>query len=652
MFCHNCGKELPEGAIFCPYCGAKLIVNQEEIAGPAPEETIEEASAAGTEEAVPAEEEAAEVLTVAEEEDQEPAAETEAAAEESGAEEAPAIEEPAAEEEAAPEVSEEAPAIEVSAAEEATEPEVSEEAPADEPSAEEAAPEEEAETEAEAGPSAEAEPEPEADAAAEPPADAEKVSSEEAGPEMPKEEKAVPSAPIGIPASEPPKPKKSKLPIIIAVLLIAALGIGFYAFNNTPEKKYARALSAAQQLSESGKHEEAEAAYEALLPDHEFDRELLEALTNETVLIAEESLRNGDMDRALECYQKACDNAAKFSDKRPSEILSGAFEAMKDHTEALAAEGKYRQAIEDLDQSERLLNEYIEDIETLKTDLVRPWTDEVIKTGDIDKMNELATELDDLESSWILGYVPDECYDDLATAITDIEMRERFSEYAEEISGYLDPLFDGENDESSALAFEAFRDKLSKDGEYSDLYSWLIDKADEMPVITAVEGSGKGTERKVGIYSVEDFYIPVYYLYYGEYDGDMRDGEGIWLYADGSYDASYTDYYAVCSWENDVPEGEAFELERTKKMFAANETVRAVRSTVKNGLYEGEVEFEYRVEGVALYGNYTDGRPEILDRETPNGDSAFIIAYTRDKQAWLTNRLAETIVQGIMSWGD
>ena len=28
MFCHQCGKEVAEGAAFCPYCGTALAVNQ------------------------------------------------------------------------------------------------------------------------------------------------------------------------------------------------------------------------------------------------------------------------------------------------------------------------------------------------------------------------------------------------------------------------------------------------------------------------------------------------------------------------------------------------------------------------------------------------------------------------------------------------
>ena len=27
MFCHNCGKEMKDGAVFCPNCGVRLEFN-------------------------------------------------------------------------------------------------------------------------------------------------------------------------------------------------------------------------------------------------------------------------------------------------------------------------------------------------------------------------------------------------------------------------------------------------------------------------------------------------------------------------------------------------------------------------------------------------------------------------------------------------
>ncbi len=45
MFCQNCGKELPEGAAFCPECGAKVTETVTETVTP---ETVETVSTAET----------------------------------------------------------------------------------------------------------------------------------------------------------------------------------------------------------------------------------------------------------------------------------------------------------------------------------------------------------------------------------------------------------------------------------------------------------------------------------------------------------------------------------------------------------------------------------------------------------------------------
>lgn len=46
MFCERCGKELPEKAVFCPYCGAKIEVMpapKQEVVDPKPVEAKKEA---------------------------------------------------------------------------------------------------------------------------------------------------------------------------------------------------------------------------------------------------------------------------------------------------------------------------------------------------------------------------------------------------------------------------------------------------------------------------------------------------------------------------------------------------------------------------------------------------------------------------------
>ena len=106
---------------------------------------------------------------------------------------------------------------------------------------------------------------------------------------------------------------------------------------------------------------------------------------------------------------------------------------------------------------------------------------------------------------------------------------------------------------------------------------------------------------------------------------------------------------AVSLFENidDMPNGSSFEYVDTKSYGSDEPIVRAVTATVTGGLYEGTVEYDYRDKGIKLYGQYTDGHPEVLDYETPNGDTAFVIAYSEDKNAWLTNMWGSAATSGI-----
>lgn len=44
MYCHNCGKQIKDGAVFCPYCGAKTEIKQnktpEAVEKPTPKQPL------------------------------------------------------------------------------------------------------------------------------------------------------------------------------------------------------------------------------------------------------------------------------------------------------------------------------------------------------------------------------------------------------------------------------------------------------------------------------------------------------------------------------------------------------------------------------------------------------------------------------------
>ena len=75
---------------------------------------------------------------------------------------------------------------------------------------------------------------------------------------------------------------------------------------------------------------------------------------------------------------------------------------------------------------------------------------------------------------------------------------------------------------------------------------------------------------------------------------------------------------------------------------------REFYTTVKDGLYNGDVKFDY--EGTILTGSAEHGIMKVIDKVDPNGKSADVVAYTEDKKAWLSYDDASTVVKAIQGF--
>lgn len=129
-----------------------------------------------------------------------------------------------------------------------------------------------------------------------------------------------------------------------------------------------------------------------------------------------------------------------------------------------------------------------------------------------------------------------------------------------------------------------------------DEYQELEDLVQELglPLILTVG------DKKLGFYAVESEYYGNVMLYYGEYQGDLRHGEGAWMgYEDGNT------HYAYGSWENDMPNGEQHVEEWTTKFD------REIIGTAVDGLWDGPV--TWVVAGKTYETNETNGKWVILE---------------------------------------
>ena len=111
------------------------------------------------------------------------------------------------------------------------------------------------------------------------------------------------------------------------------------------------------------------------------------------------------------------------------------------------------------------------------------------------------------------------------------------------------------------------------------------------------------------------------FVYYGEYSGQMREGEGVWLRII-SDDQIEQQYLAQGSWESDMPNGQ-FEVSIIdKQQDSRNKTV----GTVINGLWDGPAQ-EIGNDGYIYNVSFTMGKYDVLFTDvTTEGKTEYFIS--------------------------
>lgn len=132
---------------------------------------------------------------------------------------------------------------------------------------------------------------------------------------------------------------------------------------------------------------------------------------------------------------------------------------------------------------------------------------------------------------------------------------------------------------------------------------------------------------KLGIYKIDSETYGNYMIYFGGYQDDIREGQGIWLgYFNGN------NYYSEGDWRGDVPNGKNTVREWSNRLD--EEVVyRVISGTVYNGLWDGNIiwafeetdrTFSFPVtfdKGKALILSYNDdGDPVISEGTLESGE--------------------------------
>ena len=157
--------------------------------------------------------------------------------------------------------------------------------------------------------------------------------------------------------------------------------------------------------------------------------------------------------------------------------------------------------------------------------------------------------------------------------------------------------------------------KESKQGGYenifeimhSDRYERVIEYVDDVGEIRAFETPNG----KIGIYNVSTRRFGNHMVYVGDYNGDKRDGNGIWLaYYDGN------NYYSIGEWKDDLPQGHQVIREWSDEL--AEEVVyRIIEGDVINGLWNGTVTWSFEIDDYmdSYYPAFDNGYWVILSGE-------------------------------------
>lgn len=353
--------------------------------------------------------------------------------------------------------------------------------------------------------------------------------------------------------------KKSKLPLIIG-LLVLALVAGFLIYQSLPSVKYDKAMN------------KGEVAYD-----------------------------NKDYNEAIEQFQ----NALSF---KPGDSVAQTdlFYSYDNLGMEAYSNDDYETAIRYYDEARIYCPDYDKECVDYISLIYSDWCLNTADSGAIDEAERIYNE------AISAGYSMESTREELDVIIATAELMKQGQEVAQNLASEID---------SGSLPFIFLEYNANGKGFANSFY----EAGGEFPVVFDVEGCEYS---KLGFYVVDGGIA----FYYGDYSGLDRNGEGKWYYYSSSGIGSYIEYEMTGTWENDVPQGAA--QEHILQYSSSVPTEWYVYSNVKDGLYDGEVTWDY-VNDDTYKGSFTEGLVNVIDTVDPNGNKSNVIAYNESKNAWI-----------------
>ena len=376
-------------------------------------------------------------------------------------------------------------------------------------------------------------------------------------------------------AEEPPKKKKTGLiAAIVAVLVIAAGVGGYFIYQNLPSTKLAKLKT---QINTAIENKEVEAAIPLIEQAYEYAPN-------------DEELRKQYVDCSETILLKL------FSDEKWEDFIAGSDKLIKD----------YPEAAEFLDPMVEMSYLKLSDI--------------AIDSGSIPSMQAMKDRLTDLTNSGRFNFKDEINW--IEDNIQYVELTNTFQALADKLMPLIKA---GDRD----AVFEMIRNELvSGSGSARKLAASAADAQYYFPLLSAPDETGK----RMGIYYGNGHYL----FYYGDYSGDKREGNGIWICADNMKTSNaYREYWAEGPWTNDKPNGTFTINMLSKYANADNEQLIEATAEVTDGLYNGKVTYSYDG-SIPVSGTYDNGIPQVIMTTDPNGKEANVIMMSEDGSAWVS----------------
>lgn len=380
---------------------------------------------------------------------------------------------------------------------------------------------------------------------------------------------------------------------IVLILLAVIVGIATY---NTPANRLSRQLDLGNRFLEEQNYEQAAVAFEKVI---EIDERYVEGYVGGI----EAYIALGDTDKLQVLYERAL-NAVENLDEVELQINTNSVVAIY-----LAAEQAYPGDFEKI------------------IDIMRKGYDITSKNADIGE--RLVQNYLWLAESYIgagnsketAGMI--EAYEKAIGVLTEgfeVTGDQRLKEELDKIQGVYQKALEW-HDYVSLVESILKQIAYYCQGEDYDRVFELMQSEDYEKVLARIEELEQvhriSTEYgEIGIYQVDSETYGHYMVYYGEYEGDSRQGHGVWLgYHEG------INYMAQGTWEADVPQGDLVVREWYGKLADDVVMYRVISGNVADGLWDGNVEWKFEIVDLLMEiypVSFENGKWIIIRREGAN----------------------------------